>query len=150
MGGEILEYISGSPLKDCIELVPYVPHSESINYLMKADAMLLLIDEDKYSKMVLSGKVFEYLGASLLTGKPILALAGEGEASDLIKETSGGEVIPHHSPEQLEAALLKYYNDFLSGNNSYSTNKDSIKQYERWALTKKLAEVFNDAIEIAK
>lgn len=147
MGGEISEYINNSPLKNCIERIEYVPHSESINYLMKADAMLLLIDEDKYSKMILSGKVFEYLGASMITGKPILAIAGEGEAAELISETSGGTVVPHHQPEKLAEVFLKYYNGFLENNESYSVNKEAIKKYERRALTKKLAEVFDDTIK---
>jgi hypothetical protein len=69
LGSDITEYINNSPLKDTIEIVSYVPHSVSIDYLMKADAMLLLIDEDKYSKMILSGKVFEYLGASAHYGQ---------------------------------------------------------------------------------
>ncbi len=85
MGGEIIDYINKSPLKQAIEHIPYVPHTESIKYLLGADAMLLLIDEDKYSKMILSGKVFEYLGTSLITGKPIIAIAPEGEAADLIQ-----------------------------------------------------------------
>lgn len=144
LGSDILEYINNSALKDTIEIIDYVPHSESINYLMSADAMLLLIDEDKYSKMILSGKVFEYLGAGLLTGKPVFAIAGEGEASDLIKETSGGEVIPHHNPEKLAEVFLKYYNSFFENNTSFSINKEAVKQYERRLLTKRLAEVFNE------
>jgi hypothetical protein len=57
MGSEIKDYLLKSTLRQAIETIPYIPHSESINYLLKADAMLLLIDEDKYSKMILSGKV---------------------------------------------------------------------------------------------
>lgn len=144
MGNDIMEYINNSSLKEVIELIDYVPHSQSINYLMKADAMLLLIDEDKYSKMILSGKVFEYLGAGLITGKPVFAIAGEGEAADLIKETSSGEVIPHHNPEKLAEVFLKYCNSFFENNTSFSINKELVKQYERRLLTKRLAEVFNE------
>lgn len=143
---DIQEYIEDSPLRETIEIVSYVPHSESINYLMRADAMLLIIDEDKYSKMILSGKVFEYLGASLITGKPVFAIAGEGEAADLIKETSAGEIIPHHNPEKLSEIFLKYYNGFFENKTTSSVNKDAIKQYERRLLTARLAEVFNSAI----
>ena len=64
--------------------------------------MLLLIDEDKYSKMILSGKVFEYLGASAITGKPVFAITGEGEAKDLLVETKAGIINPHHKPEILK------------------------------------------------
>lgn len=149
MGREIEDYISRSKLKSVIKHIPYVPHSESIKYLLKADAMLLLIDEDKYSKMIVSGKVFEYLGTSLITGKPVLAIASEGEAADLIRETSAGEIIPHNNREYLSKVFLKYYNSFLTGGkNLPSTDSKEIKQYNRKLLTGKLAEVFENTLKI--
>lgn len=149
LGSEIHDYIDKSPLKECIKLIKYVPHSESINYLMKADAMLLLIDEDKYSKMILSGKVFEYLGAAALTGKPVFAIAGEGEAKDLLNETNAGIVTPHNNPEKLKENYLKLYNSFFENNTAIlpSYNKEAIEKYERRLLTKHLAEVFNEQIK---
>jgi len=149
LGSDIHTYIESSPLKECIELIPYVPHSESINYLMKADAMLLLIDEDKYSKMILSGKVFEYLGASALTGKPVFAIAGEGEAKDLLIETGSGIITPHNHPEILKENYLKLYNGFFENNNAIlpSYNKQEVQKYERRLLTKQLAEVFDHQLK---
>jgi hypothetical protein len=146
MGSDIKDYINKSPLKSTIEVIPYVQHSESINYLMQADAMLLLIDEDKYSKIILSGKVFEYLGASLITSKPVFAIAGGGEAKDLIEETSAGIVVPHHNPEVLKAEYLKLYNGFFENNNTFLPNKDTIKNYDRKPLTEKLAQIFNESL----
>lgn len=145
LGSEIVDYINSSFLKDAIEIISYVPHSESIDYLMKADAMLLLIDEDKYSKMILSGKVFEYLGASALTGKPVFAITGEGEAKDLLVETKSGIINPHHKPEVLKENYLKLYNGFFENNTAILPNSDkkAIGLYERKLLTKKLAEVFD-------
>lgn len=144
MAGDIHDYIDNSQLKDTIELVPYVPHSGSINYLMEADAMLLLIDEDRYSGMILSGKVFEYLGAALITKKPVFAIAGEGEAKDLIEETNAGVVIPHGHAEILSSEYLKLYNGFLNNNNTFLPDTDVIKHYERRLLTEKLAKVFDE------
>jgi len=146
MGSDILDYINKSPLKETIQMVSYVTHSESINYLFKADAMLLLIDEDKYSKMILSGKVFEYLGVALITQKPVLAIAGEGEAKDLIIETGTGTVIPHKNKEKLSEVFLKYYNSIFENNNTFSVNTEAINQYERKLLTQKLANVFNESL----
>jgi len=151
MGGDILNFINNSVLKQSIKQISYVPHSESIKYLLVADAMLLLIDEDKYSNMILSGKVFEYLGASLLTGKPVLAIAPEsacsGEAAELIRETSAGEIIPHNNKEYLSKVFLKHYNGFLSGKKDVpSVNAEAIRQYDRKLLTEKLAEVFEKTV----
>jgi hypothetical protein len=149
-GAEILDYIDRSPINNSIELIPYVTHSQSINYLLRADAMLLLIDEDKYSKMILSGKVYEYLGASQLSHKPIIAIAPEGEAAELIRETSSGDVIPNNDTKKLSEVFLKYYNSFFENINTSSLNSDAVKQYDRKLLTKKLAEVFNHILENKK
>jgi len=147
LSSDINEYIDRSPLKDCIERIAYVPHQESINYLMRADAMLLIIDEDKYSKMILSGKVFEYLGAAAITKKPIFAIAGDGEAKDLIAETKAGIITPHHKPEVLKENYLKLYNGFFENNNTFLPDTEAIKKYERRLLTVKLAEVFDEAVK---
>jgi glycosyltransferase involved in cell wall biosynthesis len=144
MASDIHDYINNSQLKDSIELIPYVPHSASVDYLMKADAMLLLIDEDRYSGMILSGKVFEYLGAALITKKPVFAIAGGGEAKDLIEETNAGVVIPHGHPEILCNEYLKLYNGFLDNNNTFLPDTNAIKHYERRLLTQKLAKVFDE------
>jgi hypothetical protein len=144
MGGEIRDYVMKSPLNRSIEYIPYVTHSESINYLMNADAMLLLIDEDKYSKMILSGKVFEYLGAARITGKPIFAIAGNGEAKDLIEETKAGIVTPHNNPMQLKENFLKLYNGFFENKQTFSPDPEAIKKYERKLLTEQLARLFNE------
>ncbi len=145
LSSDIIDHINSSPLKDTIEVISYVPHSVSIDYLMQADAMLLLIDEDKYSKMILSGKVFEYLGASALTGKPVFAITGDGEAKDLLIETKAGIINPHHKPEILKENYLKLYNGFFENNTAILPNSDkkAIALYERKLLTKKLAEVFD-------
>jgi glycosyltransferase involved in cell wall biosynthesis len=147
MGGDIQNYLNESPLKNAIEVIPYVPHSESVNYLMKADVMLLIIDEDIYSKMILSGKMFEYLGAALITGKPVFAIAGEGEAKELIEETQSGIVIPHHNPEILKEQYLKLYNGFFENNNTFLPNNQAIKNYDRKFLTSKLAQVLNESLK---
>jgi hypothetical protein len=147
LSSDINKHLDRSLLRDCIERISYVPHHESINYLMKADAMLLIIDEDKYSKMILSGKVFEYLGAAAITEKPIFAIAGDGEAKDLIVETRAGMITPHHHPEILKENYLKLYNGFFENNNTFLPDTEAIKKYERRLLTRKLAEVFDESVK---
>jgi hypothetical protein len=142
-GSDILNFINSSDIKESINIISYIPHSESIEYLMKADAMLLIIDEDKYSKMIVSGKVFEYLGASLSTGKPIIAITPEGEAADLIRQTNSGFIIPHGNSELLSQTILNLYNCILGNSIKISVNKEEIKKYDRKFLTQKLAETLN-------
>ena len=149
-GNEIKEFINDSKIKDTIELIPYAPHEESIRYLFSADAMLLIIDEDKYSNMIISGKVFEYLGAALITKKPIIAITPEGEASDLIRETSSGYIIPHNNKELLSQTILNLYNrifaDIIKKDSETYINVDKVEEYDRKNLTKKLADTLNNIL----
>jgi glycosyltransferase involved in cell wall biosynthesis len=142
--GEIHEFLRTCDIREVIEFIPYLPHSESVQLLLQADVMLLLIDEDKHSKMILSGKVFEYLGACAITGKPILAIAPEGEAADVIRGTRAGDVIPHNDKEKLAEVLFKYYDSFLKNIQTFWGDKEAIKKYERKNLTKQLVKVFDE------
>jgi glycosyltransferase involved in cell wall biosynthesis len=146
LGSEIQNYIDKNPLKDRIERISYVTHNESIKYLLKADAMLLLIDEDVYSKWILSGKVFEYLGAASVTGKPVIAIAPEGEAKAVIEETKSGIVVGHHDKEQLADLYLRLYKDKLNNEFSFQPDKKAIAEYDRKKLTAKLAGIFDSLI----
>jgi hypothetical protein len=56
-------------LKPVIQFKDYVPHQQSLSYLQGANALLLFLSTDS-SPGVLTGKVFEYLGAQ----KPILCV----------------------------------------------------------------------------
>ena len=141
---EIHEFLRTCDIRETIEFIPYLPHSESVQLLLQADAMLLLIDEDKYSKMILSGKMFEYLGACAITGKPILAIAPDGEAADVIRETRAGDVVSYNDKEKLSEVLFKYYDSFLKNIQTFWGNKEAIKKYERKNLTKQLVKVFDE------
>ena len=44
-GGEVMEMFREPSVADCIEVFPYLPHSESIAHLMGSDALLLIVDE---------------------------------------------------------------------------------------------------------
>lgn len=53
----------------------YVSHAESVKELVNADVLWMTVGRQKGEHMISTGKLHEYMG----TGKPILALAPEGE-----------------------------------------------------------------------
>ena len=72
-------------LTDSVEFVPYVNHSEAIDYMQKASVLLLIIPEIKNNKGILTGKLFEYLA----TGNPILNIGPkDGDAASILKENA--------------------------------------------------------------
>lgn len=95
--GQFLEAFHRFPA--IIEHVPYVTHAESIAYLLNSSASLLIIDDTPAMRGILTGKLYEYLGAQ----RPILALAPEGEAASLIHSLKAGSVA---HPEDVDAIVI--------------------------------------------
>jgi len=128
---------------DVVEYIPYVPHKESIRYMLNSSVLLLIIDAAPVNHGILTGKLFEYIGAK----KPILALAPEGEAADLIEDIGLGKVVPPNDPETIKKALFDYFTQWENGRLSLKTSGNRVKHLERKSLTKELAKVFDDIIQ---
>jgi glycosyltransferase involved in cell wall biosynthesis len=85
-----------------------------------------------------SGKIYEYLP----TGKPILAIAVDGELTQLIQETGTGWCIDPRNRERLAAALGQLLDHSRRLLDQFRPNWDEIRTYER----PRLARVFADII----
>ena len=69
-------------LSNSVVFVPYVNHSEAIDFMIKARILLLIIPEIENNKGILTGKLFEYLA----TGNPILNIGPkDGDAASILK-----------------------------------------------------------------
>ena len=120
---------------DFYEYHGYVSHQEALELALGARINLLLINDDKQSEDVYSGKVFELLRAQ----RPILALGPvRGVVKDLIEATHSGEYAHLNNPEEIETALKK----LVADPDSYGCDLSAIRQYERKYLTKRLAELY--------
>jgi glycosyltransferase involved in cell wall biosynthesis len=125
-------------LGNVVEYAGYVPHHESIRRLMSSTALLLIVDDSPASRGIVTGKLFEYLGS----GRPILALAQEGEAADLIRKTNSGLTAPPNDTAAVKAAVLELYSRWERGE-LQENQKDVTTQFERKQLTGELARLFD-------
>jgi len=129
-------------LEYVVELIDFVPHKISLQQIISADA-LLLIPGPGVSTM--TGKIFEYLAA----GKPIIALAGKGAASELISATGAGVVVPPEDIPGIQAAILAIYNAKALGNaiTRYdSVANEELKQFDRREIARKIASLLDDLV----
>ena len=85
-------------LEGVVEFLPRVPRQESLRAMMTANALLLLQPGHTVS---VPGKVYEYLA----TGRPILAMAEEGEISGLLQQTNTGVWVSPDDHEGMIGAL---------------------------------------------
>jgi glycosyltransferase involved in cell wall biosynthesis len=124
-----------SGLCGAAEVKPYLPHSESVKALLKSDALLLVVDDTEGSEEIVPGKVYEYIG----TSRPVITLALEGAIASLIRETKAGTVANFRNPDDIERAILTYYEAFWNGNELWQGDAAEIKKYTRKESARKLA-----------
>ncbi|MDA3844102.1 MAG: glycosyltransferase [Candidatus Kapabacteria bacterium] len=139
-GAEVEEMFENASFKSSVETIGYVTHGESIEFLLRSDALLLIVDESKESNEIVPGKVYEYIGVL----KPILAIAPPKSAiAKLIRETRGG-LVAHQSEVEKTADIIKdYYNQWISGASTFDPDLEAVKSYERRESSKKLAQLLD-------
>ncbi len=139
LGAEVAGMIRSSPIAHVVEVVPYRPHRESLEALLRSDALLLIVDEAEGSEEIVPGKVFEYLGAH----RPIIALAPDGAAADLIRKTRSGFVAANQDLEAIQSAFLECYRNFLYHKRPFEQDRKNIEQFERREITRHLSIFLN-------
>lgn len=124
-------------IRDLVDYVGFVSYEESLRYMLKADILLLL--SNKNDKSWIPSKLFSYL----LTNKPILAVAPEGDVSDILRKTRTGiSVLPNNIIE-IKAVIKDMLNKFQNGRLSINPDWNEIQKYDLRVLTQNLANVFN-------
>lgn len=140
-GDEVKNMFENVTFSGSIQILEYMPHKKSIEYLLKSDSSLLIVDESKESEEIVPGKVYEYLGI----GKPVFVIAPEkGAIADLIEETNGGLLAHQSSIQKIKDNFLNYYNNWKTGKALIKQDFDRISMYERKISTKKLSELLNN------
>lgn len=143
-GAEVEEMLEKSPFAPSVERISYVPHTESIAYLMRSDISLLIVDEAKESAEIVPGKVYEYLGV----GRPILALAPRGSAiEDLIKETGAGASAPQSDVTAIADIIGTFVARWKRGEPIATMNTSAVARYERRQSALALARILNDVVD---
>jgi len=142
-GDEIHEMFNKASFKDKIEIYGYVPHKKSVEFILRSDALLLVVDESKESEEIVPGKVYEYIG----TRKPILAIAPENSAiSNLIIETNTGLVAHQTEIDKISDNFLKFYLAWKQNTQLTKPNESEINKYERRESAKQLADLLNSIV----
>jgi glycosyltransferase involved in cell wall biosynthesis len=92
--------VSELGLSHVVECVPRVSHRESLVEIRSASALLLL---QPGTTMSVPAKTFEYLAA----GRPVLALAEEGETAEIVRASGTGVAVAPADEEAIEHGLLR-------------------------------------------
>jgi glycosyltransferase involved in cell wall biosynthesis len=118
------------------EFIDYVPHEESVKYLLKSNALLLIIPDIAENAGILTGKLFEYLGS----GRKIIGIGpSKGDAAAIIRECRCGDMFDYSD----EAGLEKYIRLVLQGTVTQQAVPDRVKieKYSRRSQASTVAEL---------
>jgi glycosyltransferase involved in cell wall biosynthesis len=132
----VKEQIEAFGLSQYVKKIDYLPHNEVIKEQQTSKVLLLLVNNTKNAKGILTGKFFEYMASEV----PILAIGPlEGDLADILAKTNSG-VISNFSDEQgLEKNILNYFNGFMP-----KRNEQEINAYSRKGLTRQLCDLLNN------
>ena len=117
-----------------VEVIGHVEHSQSIQYLMNTDVLLLIIPRIENNEGILTGKLFEYLAAR----KPIIAIGPRnGNAASIIKECGAGKMFNYDDVR----GVTTYLSALEKGEWTIDLNNENYKNYSRKKLTSKLVKL---------
>ena len=117
-----------------------LPHVTALRAVLESDALVVLMGGGKVLSSHIPAKVFEYLYA----GKPIVAVAQDGELAEILTKSGLGIVVSPDSVEKLARTLWDLYTDYAAGRLARFPNESYIRSFERAALTGKLATILDE------
>ncbi len=136
--------IRGYGLEGLVKQTGYVQHAESLKYLSRSDALLLVLPSDSGAG-VIPGKLYEYLASGL----PILGVLPSGEAAGIIERSGRGLVFRPGDTEGIASGLIRLFHEWKMGKGKrtggYRTDTWT-EQFSRERQTERLAGILDDLV----
>ncbi|MDZ7724388.1 MAG: glycosyltransferase family 4 protein [candidate division KSB1 bacterium] len=129
--GDLEKRVERYGIHDMVDIVGYQPHTKALEYLVSADALLLIAQGRKQDRFI-PGKVFEYIGAQ----KPILAVCNVDDTRNLLRQSKTAVVVQPQAPDVAEAMQ-----SLMRDKGSIQAEPDFARQYERREQTRKLTQI---------
>jgi glycosyltransferase involved in cell wall biosynthesis len=136
--------VLNSNISECVEMMGYISHTESISLLQKADLLFLPMHNmpKGVRSTIVPGKTYEYMA----TGLPILGAVPEGDARDFLEKCGCGLICAPDDEEAMVNIIEKVFNEWNNDSCHIVHNSNFILKFERKALADKLAKFFKKLI----
>ncbi len=126
-----------------VTLLPFLSHAEAIAEMVAADVLLLVMTDDWEGRIAVPNKLYEYFAA----GRPVLALAPEGEIARLVRAIGGGLVVAPFAVDQIVEALKYLIMQHTSGELARLRPNDlQLRRFQRRELARQLAALLDELV----
>lgn len=126
---------------DILLNLPFIEHSQALQYAVDADVLWLVIHTEKGGDTAIPGKLYEYIRA----GRPILALVPrESPTAALVNTLKIGVVADSHDPRSIRDAIAELYRRHKEGRQGSLLDDEVLNKYSRRELAKQLATVLDE------
>ena len=137
---EVKNQLAAAGLASITEQVAFVPHTESIKYLLNSTVLLMGIPEVENNMCILPGKIFEYLAAN----KPIICIGPiHSDADHIIDECGAGRLF-HYAGYDLMVDYLDQLSNVWKINPNLDLPLVNYQKYSRFNLTGELAHIIRE------
>lgn len=137
----VQESIRENGLENIVAYKSFVPHKEATQLMQSCDMLLFLIPNVPDNKLILTGKLFEYLGS----GTPLISFGPvDGDAAAILSQTGRARMIGFDETEEAYTQLSVAVQQFATNvsRNTYAVSSHSI--YSRRSQTEQLAKYLNE------
>lgn len=133
----IREQVAAAGLAGATEFLPFMPHQQSVAYLLTSSVLLMAIPDVALNRGILPGKVFEYLAAR----KPVLCVGPAGSDADaILREAGAGQILPYDEYTLMLSTLEQLAQQWLQSPDLDLRDTTPV-QYSRRGQAARLAEL---------
>jgi hypothetical protein len=125
-----------------VQVIPWRPYAEALAIVKQAHVALCMLPRGEHSAGMVPSKLYQYLGL----GTHVLALADEGEAASVVRETRGGTVVRGDDVAGIARALDELYRRHRSGARA-EPDTEVLSRYDARTLTPCLAAVLDSVTD---
>ncbi|QTN38754.1 glycosyl transferase family 1 [Cryomorphaceae bacterium] len=120
-----------------------VPHQEAVEFMVDSELLLFPIPLDKTNKLILTGKIFEYLASrsEILGIGPV-----DGNAARILSDADRHGMIDYCDRAQLKDRLRTSFLRWKEKGSALRHDGDAHERYSRRGLTGQLAQLFNELV----
>ncbi len=135
-------FLDQHELRQIVHIMGTVQYATGLRHLLGSSVLLLVTGAGLWGQSLVPSKIFEYLAA----GRPILALAPQGAAAEIVSRVGAGLVIEPDNVHAIRDGILNLHSLWSERRLAFSPDRDLIQTFTWRELTRRFASTLEDAL----